>query len=595
MQKFRFIACIVAVVGVLQVHGQNVDSLFARRVAAEQLVDSTDEQRFTFCFFEGARYLHRLMPDSALHYFDRCLAIDPDNAAVYYNKVAAYRMMKNYPQAFACAQKMAELQPDNADYQELLISWLITHHRFDDAIAGYRQLLLRQPTNQFYLNNLLDLYIATERPQQQLEVLQRLEELNGVDEENSYNQIAVLQALNRPKKVEKQIQKLIRKFPNKTDHVILLGGFYLAVGKEKKALQCYDSQYAKDSTDGTVLAAYAHYYSAKGNDTLADDYMLRALNDRHYPFVNKVQWLRSHVATLLQAHDTLRADSLLYGIENMYPDEEDLQTLLYDYARVKHDTVACQNYLTQYLSRNPLDEEKWVQLLLLNENNPQRMADIIKEAMAWFPNSSRWYYYKVALLVNDQRSLEAVEMLDALLNNDQTDNATRVWALTMKGDILQTMQRYKMAMACYEEVLRMAPDDISVKNNYAYLLACCGIDLAKAETLSSATVKAEPNSATFLDTYAWVLFMRGEYKLARFYQERAIAAAETLSSELLEHYGDILAQLGDIELAIAQWEKALTLNPQLQRLHEKIEKRQYIPYLLPLEDENEELLEDIQQ
>ena len=141
----------------------------------------------------------------------------------------------------------------------------------------------------------------------------------------------------------------------------------------------------------------------------------------------------------------------------------------------------------------------------------------------------------------------------------------------------------------------MAPDDISVKNNYAYLLACCGIDLAKAETLSSATVKAEPNSATFLDTYAWVLFMRGEYKLARFYQERAIAAAETLSSELLEHYGDILAQLGDIELAIAQWEKALTLNPQLQRLHEKIEKRQYIPYLLPLEDKNEELLEDIQQ
>lgn len=150
-------------------------------------------------------------------------------------------------------------------------------------------------------------------------------------------------------------------------------------------------------------------------------------------------------------------------------------------------------------------------------------------------------------------------------------------------------------MACYEEVLRMAPDNISVKNNYAYLLACGGIDLAKAETLSSAAVKAEPNSATFLDTYAWVLFMRGEYKLARFYQERAIAAAETLSSELLEHYGDILAQLGEIESAIEQWNKALELNPQLPRLHEKIEKRQYVPYLLPLDDENKEPHDDVQK
>ncbi len=595
MQKSWLIACLLAVACSTQAQQQNVDSIFACRVAAEQLVDSTADQRFAYWFFEGTRHLQRLEPDSALQCFHQCLTIAPDNAAVYYNISTAYQMKKDYPKAFACAQKMAELQPDNADYQELLISWLITHHRFDDAIAGYRQLLLRQPTNQFYLNNLLDLYIATERPQQQLEVLQRLEEMNGVDEENSYNQIAVLQALNRPKKVEKQIQKLIRKFPNKTEHVILLGDFYLAVGKEKKALQCYDSQYAKDSTDGTVLAAYAHYYSAKGNDTLADDYMLRALNDRHYPFVNKVQWLRSHVATLLQAHDTLRTDSLLYGIENMYPDEEDLQTLLYDYAQVKHDTVACQNYWIRQVRQNPLDEERWVNLFSWYENDPARMADIVDEAILLFPKSSRWYYYKAVLLVTEKRTSEAIEMLDALLANDQTENAARVWALTMKGDIAQTMQQYSTAMACYEEVLRMAPDDISVKNNYAYLLACCGIDLAKAETLSSATVKAEPNSATFLDTYAWVLFMRGEYKLARFYQERAIAAAETLSSELLEHYGDILAQLGDIELAIAQWEKALTLNPQLQRLHEKIEKRQYIPYLLPLEDKNEELLEDIQQ
>ncbi|MGN0187691.1 MAG: tetratricopeptide repeat protein [Paludibacteraceae bacterium] len=595
MQKSWFIACVVLVVCILPIRGQNVDSLFARTVATEQLVDSTDDQRFAYCFFEGARYLHRMIPDSALLCFDRCATIDPENAAIYYNKSLAYQMTKEYNHAFACVCKMVELQPDNTEYQEMLISWLVAQYRFDEAIAGYRKLLRQKPTSQYYLNALLELYQITKQLKPQLEVLQRLEELNGVDEENSFRQMAVLHALNRPKNIEKQIQKLIRKFPSKTEHVVMLGDFYLSAGKEKKALQCYDSQYAKDSTDGTVLSAYANYYSFKGNEALADEYMLRALNDKRYSINNKMLWLRSHVATLLQAHDTVHADSILYTLETMYPDEEVLLTLLYDYARVKRDTVACQHYLQQLLNQNPRDEEKWLQLLSLNENDPVRMAAIVDEALLVFPTSSRWYYYKASLLYDDERYLEAIAVLDVLLNNNQTDKTTRAQLLTMKGDLMQHLKRYKTAVDCYEEVLRIAPDDISVKNNYAYLLACCGIDLAKAETLSSAAVKAEPNSATFLDTYAWVLFMRGEYKLARFYQERAIAAAERLSDELLEHYGDILAQLGEIDLAIELWNEALELNPQLQRLHDKIEMRQYIPYLLPFEDENEELHEDVQK
>ena len=595
MQKSWLIACLLAVACSTQAQQQNVDSIFACRVAAEQLVDSTADQRFAYWFFEGTRHLQRLEPDSALQCFHQCLTIVPDNAAVYYNISTAYQMKKDYPKAFDCVRTMAALQPDNTEYQEMLISWLVAQYRFDEAIAGYRKLLRQKPTNQYYLTGLLELYQITEQPKQQLEVLKHLEELNGVDEENSFRQMAIQQVLHSPKKVEQQIKKLIHKFPKNTAYVVLLGDFYLSAGNDKKAIRCYDSQYAKDSTDGHVLAAYANYYSSKGNDALADEYMLRALNDRRYSISNKIQWLRSHVATLLQAHDTLHADSVVYGVAAMYPDEDELHTLLYDYAQVKHDTVACQNYWIRQVRQNPLDEERWVNLFSWYENDPARMADIVDEAIRLFPKSSRWYYYKAVLLVTEKRTLEAIEMLDALLANDQTENAARVWALTMKGDILQTMQQYSTAMACYEEVLRMAPDNISVKNNYAYLLACGGIDLAKAETLSSAAVKAEPNSATFLDTYAWVLFMRGEYKLARFYQERAIAAAETLSSELLEHYGDILAQLGEIESAIEQWNKALELNPQLPRLHEKIEKRQYVPYLLPLDDENKEPHDDVQK
>ena len=44
----------------------------------------------------------------------------------------------------------------------------------------------------------------------------------------------------------------------------------------------------------------------------------------------------------------------------------------------------------------------------------------------------------------------------------------------------------------------------------------------KTEELSSKAVRANPENSTYLDTYAWVLFMRKDYALAKFYMETAM-------------------------------------------------------------------------
>ena len=63
----------------------------------------------------------------------------------------------------------------------------------------------------------------------------------------------------------------------------------------------------------------------------------------------------------------------------------------------------------------------------------------------------------------------------------------------------------------FDEVLKINPNDILVLNNYAYYLSVERRDLDKAEEMSYKTVKAEPNNATYLDTYAWILFEKGNY------------------------------------------------------------------------------------
>ena len=55
--------------------------------------------------------------------------------------------------------------------------------------------------------------------------------------------------------------------------------------------------------------------------------------------------------------------------------------------------------------------------------------------------------------------------------------------------------------------------------------------------MSSRCIKKEPNSATFLDTYAWILHLQGQDTLARFYMQQAWDKAEDKTDpEIVEHY-----------------------------------------------------------
>ena len=91
--------------------------------------------------------------------------------------------------------------------------------------------------------------------------------------------------------------------------------------------------------------------------------------------------------------------------------------------------------------------------------------------------------------------------------------------------------------------------------------------------MASQLVKNNPENATYLDTYAWVLYVREKYKDAKKVIERALGASMANATHL-EHYGDILFKLGDIENAVKQWEKAKSmLTTSNETLNKKIANR----------------------
>lgn len=81
-------------------------------------------------------------------------------------------------------------------------------------------------------------------------------------------------------------------------------------------------------------------------------------------------------------------------------------------------------------------------------------------------------------------------------------------------------------------------------------------------------LQQQPTNAAYLDTYAWVLFRRGEYEKARTYVQQAIQLEGNATH--YEHLGDILERLGEYPDAVSAWQRSLELDPERLHLQQKI-------------------------
>ncbi|MBN2790087.1 MAG: tetratricopeptide repeat protein [Candidatus Delongbacteria bacterium] len=103
------------------------------------------------------------------------------------------------------------------------------------------------------------------------------------------------------------------------------------------------------------------------------------------------------------------------------------------------------------------------------------------------------------------------------------------------------------AIEIYETAINKFPEEISMRNNYAYLLVEHNKDIEKALELSNYAVEKEPENISFLDTLAWIYFIKGDYINAEIYIDKAFdqsgVLADPNSMELFDHYKKIKTKL----------------------------------------------------
>lgn len=538
--------------------------LFAdKKEAAVSPMNENTKIEFDYAFMEGVRYKILGNFKSALACFDRCMKLYDSSAAVRYELASILILTDNLDIPLQLIREAVQLEPGNMWYRLLQANVLQKKSMIDEACQVYDELILQYPEREDFYFIQVELFNSVEKWEKAIMVLDRHEKQFGLSEMVSLEKAKLYNKLNDLKRASAEIVKLINKYPGQSDYLSLLAELYLSNNKEKKGLQVLNKLIKKDSSNGLVLFYLTDYYIEKGDTLNADIYLRRALlNDRN-DNNSKVQYILKLAVNQDKFHVSDEKIKLYVQLlVCKYKDDLSVRTLNANLLRREKKLGQSVKELEYIISKKKTDFLIWEELLLTyNElGDTTSMQRCAMECIQYFPNEPLPYMMISFPFFMKQDYTKALSYLKKGISLAADNSPLKFQFYASLGDIYYALDSVELSFSMYDKALEINPKDPYVLNNYAYYLALREERLNDAERMSSMAINIDSDNATFMDTYAWVLFKKKDYSLAKFCMKTAIEKSTNPSGVLYEHYGDILYMNGEKDEAVKMWKKALELK-----------------------------------
>ena len=521
--------------------------------------------------------------DAAFDLLRHCLQLNPDASEAHYYIAQYYAGLKDDSLSLAHIQRAAELNPDNETYMETLAQIYIRQQKYGDAIAVVERLYDRDKSREDLLEMLFQLYQQENDYKKAIGVLERMELNDGKSERLSVAKSEIYTQMGDKKAAIAEMEALARQYPNDLNYLAMYGDMLMMNGQEKKALKTFNQILAEEPDNSRVLMSLRNYHLAHQQQALADSLTTRILLGKNTSQQDKVYLIRQEIQASENADgDSTRVLNLFRRMNTLQPNADMLilQATYMNLKQMPKDSVNA--VLEQVLAIAPDNAAARLQLVgnAWGADDMDRMIALCQGGRQYNPDEMAFYYYQGIGYYKQEKLDEALSAFQngiGVINQD-SDPAIVSDFYAVMGDILHQKGMAKDAYAAYDSCLVWKDDNIGCLNNYAYYLSEEGEQLDKAEQMSYKTIKAEPKNATFLDTYAWILFMQKRYSEAKVYIDQALQNKEDSvdNSVILEHAGDIYACCNEADKALEYWQGALKGAPDKQVLIRKIKLKKYV-------------------
>ena len=545
---------------------------------------SAEEQRkYDHFFLDAIIERERGHSDAAFDLLRHCLDINPDASEAHYFIAQYYNALENDSLSLAHFKRAAELNPDNETYMETLSQVYIRQRDYKTAISVVERLYDRNKDREDLLELLFQLYQQVKDYPNAISVLERIENIDGKSERLSMAKSECYTQMGNQKAAIAEIAELAKQYPNDLNYQGLYGDMLMMNGEEEQALKVFHQVLKEEPDNSRTLMALRNYYQAKEDTLTADSLLERLLFSRSTQQENKVYLIRQEImANEANGGDSTKVLSLFRKMNTIQPDADMLmlQASYMDLKKMPKDSI--NPVLEQVLNSAPDNAAARLQLVAnaWEAEDMDRIVTLCQAARQYNPDEMAFYYYQGIAYYKQEKLDEALSAFQngiGVINENSSPLIVSDFYAVM-GDILHQKGLAEEAYAAYDSCLQWKDDNIGCLNNYAYYLSEEGVQLDKAEQMSYKTIKAEPKNATYLDTYAWILFMQQRYSEARIYIDQALQNKNDSvdNSVILEHAGDIYSFCQQPDQALAYWQDALKTAPENQVLIRKIKLKKYV-------------------
>lgn len=518
--------------------------------------------------------------DAAFDLLRHCVEIDSTRSEAYFYLSRYYTYLKQKDLALDYSKRAVALEPENSTYLETLADAYIAQRDYEEAAQTLELLYDKNRDRDELLGVLIQLYEQLEDYEKAIYTLNRLETLNGKSERLSYAKSGIYTRKGDKQAAIAEMNMLADQYPNDMNYRCLYANTLYVNGQKKKALAIYDEILKLEPENRSVLMAMLSHYNEQKDTVNANRMLERALMNKNATTDDRVALFRQVIGESERSGgDSTRVLQLFRQVLDMPQQDAEMALFCATYMNLKkmpEDSI--RRVLEQALNIAPDNAAARLQLVSYawKAEDRDRVIALCRDARQYNPDEMAFYYYQgIAYYQKDQLD----EALNAFQNgigviNQQSDPVIVSDFYAVMGDILHQKGLAREAFAAYDSCLQWKDDNIGCLNNYAYYLSERGEQLEKAEQMSYRTIKAEPKNATYLDTYAWILFMQKRYSEAKIYIDQTLQYDADTSAVLLEHAGDIYFQVGEKEQALSYWQQALERSSQLSEV--KDDRRQVL-------------------
>lgn len=461
----------------------------------------------------------------------------------------------------------------NKWYGLLLIENLMLQGKQIDCVPIYRELQKIEPGSEDFLTGEIEMLIQAKEEKEALKRINKLPVEGDMARWAAVRKKDIYFSLKQFDKGADALLDWLKRNPGDYEVRGILAEAYAAKGLREEAAGQYKILKDQNPDNPAVSFSLGQFYYQTGKK---DEALVEFLQGFRSPDVNpsvKIDIIRSYISAQDQQNkldqQVVQLIEILYKVDKGTPAVDELYA---NYLYTEERFAEAEPVFRALIKTDPGNFVVWQNLLfILNQKKQfQEILSLSDSALVYFPGQGLFYLFKGMAAIEVKNYPVAIAALNKGLSvPGQNPEITKQFYISLAESLYRNGNPDE-AFRNFDQMLALEPDNVLVLNNYSYYLALDERDLDKALEMITKCVSKEPENATFLDTFAWVLYQRKEYARALEPMVKTIQLSTDPSGEVLEHYGDILFRNGKPDEAKQIWIQAKGKKEVSEKIEDKI-------------------------